>query len=206
VVAGGLDVVYPPENAVLQDAIGERRLLISERTPGHTPRAKDFPRRNRLISCIGICVLVVAAAQRSGSLITARFAGQQGREVFTVPGIPLDPRAAGTNNFLKQGATLVTAAGDIVDALAPILGKPAGGTQTELSSSEDQGIPRPLPEIVQSERGRVLEALGPSPIDIDEIIRCTGVETRKVHIILLKLDFAERLQRHPRQLVSLVEP
>ena len=126
------------------------------------------------------------SAQRSGSLITARFAGQQGREVFTVPGIPLDPRAAGTNNFLKQGATLVTVAGDIVDALAPILGKPAGGTQTELSSSEDQEIPRPLPEIVQSERGRVLEALGPSPIDIDEIMRCTGVETRKVHIILLK--------------------
>gem|GEM_PF-6584397 len=159
-VAGGLDVVYPPENAVLQDAIGERRLLISERTPGHTPRAKDFPRRNRLISCIGIGVLVVAAAQRSGSLITARFAGQQGREVFTVPGIPLDPRAAGTNNFLKQGATLVTVAGDIVDALAPILGKPAGGTQTELSSSEDQEIPARFPKLSRANAAESWKPLG----------------------------------------------
>lgn len=97
-------------------------------------------------------------------------------------------------------------AGDIVDALAPIPGRPAGGTQMDLSSSEDQEIPRPPPEIVQSERGRVLEALGPSLIDIDEILRCTGVETRKVHIILPELDLAGRLQRHPRQLVSLVEP
>ena len=206
VVAGGIDVVYPPENAELQRAIGERGLLVSERTPGHRPKAKDFPRRNRLISGVALGVVVVEAAQRSGSLITARLAGEQGREVFAVPGSPLDPRATGTNNLLKQGATLVTAAADIVEALAPILGRPAAATQTELSSSEDQQVPRPLPDIGQDERSRVLEALGPSPIDIDEIIRCTGIETRKVHIILLELDLAGRLQRHPRQLVSLVEP
>ncbi|MEM7397720.1 MAG: DNA-processing protein DprA [Pseudomonadota bacterium] len=205
VIAGGIDIVYPPENAELQKAIGEHGLLIGEMRPGHTPRAKDFPRRNRLISGIALGVVVMEAAQRSGSLITARLAGEQGREVFAVPGSPLDPRAAGTNNLLKQGATLVTNATDISDVLAPILGRPMSGPQNELSSNEEQDIPRPLPDIAPTERERVIEALGPSPIDIDEIIRCTGLETRKVHIILLELDLAGRLQRHTRQLVSLIE-
>jgi len=124
VLAGGIDVVYPPENADLQRAIGEQGLLLSERGPGFAPRGKDFPRRNRLISGISLGVVVVEAAERSGSLITARFAGEQGREVFAVPGSPLDPRSAGTNNLLKQGACLVTSARDIVEALAPILGRP----------------------------------------------------------------------------------
>src|SRR5207344_26455 len=103
--------------------IGEQGLLLSERGPGFAPRGKDFPRRNRLISGISLGVVVVEAAERSGSLITARFA-EQGREVFAVPGSPLDPRSAGTNNLLKQGACLVTSARDIVEALAPILGPP----------------------------------------------------------------------------------
>ena len=110
VLAGGIDIVYPPENADLQRAIGEQGLLLSERSPGFAPRGKDFPRRNRLISGISLGVVVVEAAERSGSLITARFAGEQGREVFAVPGSPLDPRSAGTNNLLKQGACLVTSA------------------------------------------------------------------------------------------------
>src|SRR6476620_10689747 len=124
VLAGGIDIVYPPENADLQRAIGEQGLLLSERSPGFAPRGKDFPRRNRLLSGISLGVVVVEAAERSGSLITARFAGEQGREVFAVPGSPLDPRSAGTNNLLKQGACLVTSARDIVEALAPILGRP----------------------------------------------------------------------------------
>ena len=124
VLAGGIDIVYPPENEELQRAIGERGLLISERSPGFSPRGKDFPRRNRLISGISLGVVVVEAAERSGSLITARFAGEQGREVFAVPGSPLDPRSAGTNNLLKQGACLVTSARDILETLAPILGRP----------------------------------------------------------------------------------
>ena len=115
----------PPENADLQRAIGEQGLLLSERSPGFAPRGKDFPRRNRLISGISLGVVVVEAAERSGSLITARFAGEQGREVFAVPGSPLDPRSAGTNNLLKQGACLVTSARDIVETLAPMLGRPS---------------------------------------------------------------------------------
>lgn len=206
VVAGGIDIIYPPENAGLQQAIGERGLLISERAPGFSPRAKDFPRRNRLISGISLGVVVVEAAERSGSLITARLGGEQGREVFAVPGSPLDPRAAGTNNLLKQGATLVTTVQDIVETLAPILGRGTPPPGIELASSDEAETPPPLPDIGQSERERVLEALGPSPVDIDEIIRATGLETRKVHIILLELDLAGRLQRHGGQLVSLSEP
>lgn len=204
VVAGGIDVVYPPENASLQQRIGELGLLVSERAPGLSPRAKDFPRRNRIISGIASGVVVVEAAERSGSLITARLAGEQGREVFAVPGSPLDPRATGTNNLLKQGATLVTSADDIVETLAPILGV-ARWAGTELSSCDEPETPRPMPDIGQNEREIILEALGPSPIDVDEIIRSTGLQTRKVHIILLELDLAGRLQRHDGQLVSLIE-
>ena len=124
VLAGGIDIVYPPENAGAAARHRRTGLLLSERAPGFSPRGKDFPRRNRLISGISLGVVVVEAAERSGSLITARFAGEQGREVFAVPGSPLDPRSAGTNNLLKQGACLVTSARDIVEALAPILGRP----------------------------------------------------------------------------------
>jgi DNA processing protein len=202
VLAGGIDIVYPPENEDLQRAIGERGLLISERSPGFSPRGKDFPRRNRLISGISLGVVVVEAAERSGSLITARLAGEQGREVFAVPGSPLDPRAAGTNNLLKQGACLVTSARDIVDVLAPILGRPPA-PPVELAAADEHRPPEPLPDIRQSERELIVAALGPSPVDIDEVIRATGLPTRKVHIVLLELDLAGRLQRHGQQLVSL---
>ena len=194
VLAGGIDIVYPPENADLQRAIGEQGLLLSERSPG-APRGKDFPRRNRLISGISLGVVVVEAAERSGSLITARFAGEQGREVFAVPGSPLDPRSAGTNNLLKQGACLVTSARDIVEALAPILGRPVEPFGPELSAPEEGLSPEPLPDIAQSERERIIGALGPSPVDIDEVARVTGVAVRKVHIVLLELDLARKLQR-----------
>jgi len=203
VLAGGIDIVYPPENEELQRAIGERGLLISERSPGFSPRGKDFPRRNRLISGISLGVVVIEAAERSGSLITARFAGEQGREVFAVPGSPLDPRAAGTNNLLKQGACLVTSARDILETLAPILGRPPAPPPIELAAADEHRPPEPLPDIRQSERELVVSALGPSPVDIDELIRATGVTTRKVHIVLLELDLAGRLQRHGQQLVSL---
>jgi len=148
----------------------------------------------------------VEAAERSGSLITARFAGEQGREVFAVPGSPLDPRSAGTNNLLKQGACLVTSARDIVEALAPMLGRPAEPFGPELSAPEDGAAPEPLPDIAQTERERIVGALGPSPVDIDEVARATGIAVRKVHIVLLELDLAGKLQRHGQQLVSLIEP
>lgn len=149
-------------------------------------------------------MVVVEAAERSGSLITARFAGEQGREVFAVPGSSLDPRSAGTNNLIKQGACLTTSARDILDMLAPIMGRapPHGG---ELASTDEGNAPEPLPDIRQSEREWIIGALSPSPVDIDELIRVTGIEVRKVYIVLLELDLAGRLQRHDRQLVSLSE-
>jgi DNA processing protein len=206
VLAGGIDNDYPPENEELHRSISEQGLLISERSPGFSPRAKDFPRRNRLISGISLGVVVVEAAERSGSLITARLAGEQGREVFAVPGSPLDPRSAGTNNLLKQGACLITSARDIIEALAPILGRPSQTSPAiQLASSDEERTPEPLPDIRASERELIFGALGPSPVDIDELIRSTRLPTRKVHIVLLELDLAGRLQRHGQQLVSLVE-
>jgi DNA processing protein len=178
----------------------------SERAPGFAPRGKDFPRRNRLTSGISLGVVVVEAAERSGSLITARLAGEQGREVFAVPGSPLDPRSAGTNNLLKQGACLVTSARDIVETLAPILGRPLQAVAAALVSADEERAAEPLPDIRTSERELIAGALGPSPVDIDELIRTTGLPARKVHIVLLELDLAGRLQRHGQQLVSLTEP
>jgi len=203
-VAGGIDVVYPPEHAQLQQEIGTRGVLISEQPPGFRPRGQDFPRRNRLISGMSLAVIVVEAAKRSGSLITARFAGEQGREVFAVPGNPLDPRAAGTNGLLKDGAGLLTCADDVISALEPILGRSVHQVEDDAEDAY-QASPTPHPDVEPPERSRVVEALGYSPVDIDEVIRQTGLDARVVHIVLLELDLAGRLERHGRQMVSLRE-
>ena len=124
---------------------------------GHVPRARDFPRRNRLISGASLGVVVVEAAHRSGSLITARMAAEQGREVFAVPGSPLDPRAAGTNDLIKQGATLTTEAADVINAVAPIMERPI-----MLGARESDGEPLDF-DAGANERTRIIDLLGPSP-------------------------------------------
>ena len=209
VLAGGLDIVYPPQNADLHRAIGERGCLVSEQPPGFKARGNDFPRRNRIISGLSLGVVVVEAARRSGSLITARRAADQGREVFAVPGHPLDPRAWGTNQLIKDGATLVTCAQDVVDALQPF-GRPrradaeTGGASLREPVMPLDGPPQALPQVVQDDRARVTAALGPAPVHIDELARATALPIRIVQTVLLELALAGRLEHHGSQLVSLI--
>jgi DNA processing protein len=166
---------------------------------GWEPRARDFPRRNRLISGLSLGVVIVEAAKRSGSLITARFALEQGREVFAVPGSPLDPRAEGTNGLLKQGATPVTEAADIVAVLQPIAGiEPA--REPEAAGGEGAEYVEPA----TNERMRIVGLLSPVPISMDDLIRLSNTSPRVVRIVLLELEIAGRLERHGGGLVSLI--
>ncbi len=201
VFAGGINLVYPPENEALSGRIVETGgCCISEMRFGWEPRARDFPRRNRIIAGMALATIVVEAAQRSGSLITARMALEQNREVFAVPGSPLDPRAAGSNNLIKQGARMVTDAGDIIDAIAPMLAQPPEKPAATLGAPPGGGVDA---EPADSDRDRVLEALGPTPVEIDEIVRFTGLPARTVLVVILELDLAGRVERHPGQRVSL---
>jgi DNA processing protein len=201
-MAGGLDQPYPPENNELYTEIcAGQGLAISEMPMGWEPRARDFPRRNRLIAGIGLGLLVIEAAQRSGSLITARRAADFGRLVFAVPGSPLDPRAAGANGLLKDGAILTTESRDVIDALAPSsrLFPDDGPLFEEPKNDGDE----PFSEPGDDDRSRVIEALGPSPAEIDDLIRHTGVAAQTVYLVLIELDLAGRLHRHPGGMVSL---
>ncbi|MER8387463.1 DNA-processing protein DprA [Mesorhizobium sp. M1428] len=201
VLAGGLDLPYPPENAGLCDEIAERGgAIISEMPFGWQPRAQDFPRRNRLVAGAALGLVVVEAAQRSGSLISARLAGEMGRLVFAVPGSPLDPRAAGTNGLLKDGATLVTEAADVTSAIAPLVGDWAPRTSPLEEPPDFSATPPPR----EDDRDRVVEALGPTPVAVDEIIRHTGLHPAQVFMVLLELDLAGRLERHAGGNVSLI--
>lgn len=198
VLAGGHDNIYPPDNAPLLKALLDAGgAAISEMPLGHAPRAHDFPRRNRLISGMSVGVVVVEAAQRSGSLITARVAAEQGREVFAVPGSPLDPRAAGTNDLLKQGATLVTEVTDILDVVGPII---QSGGRFHLSEPEP---PLPATAPVDSDRARIVGLLGPSPVALDDLIRLSDASAATVRAVLLELELAGRLERHGGGLLSL---
>jgi DNA processing protein len=198
VLAGGHDRIYPPEHEDLLAAMLENGGAISEMPLGHVPRARDFPRRNRLISGAALGVVVVEAAHRSGSLITARIAAEQGREVFAVPGSPLDPRAAGTNDLIKQGATLTTEAADVINAVEPIMERPVG-----FRASEPDGEPLDV-EPDAGDRAGIINLLGPSPIGLDDLIRMAGTSPTIVRTVLLELELAGRLERHGGGLVSMI--
>jgi len=218
VVAGGIDVIYPPENAALYAEIADKGCVITEMPPGFKPRAQDFPRRNRIISGVSLGVVIVEAAKRSGTLVTARFAGEQGRDVFAVPGHPLDPRAEGTNRLIQDGAKMVLSAADVLSELGPAAfhlsgAGPSGAGEMPaptLTRSHDEGqtAARVAPERAaartgEDDAGRVLEALGPAPVDIDSVTRATGLPIRSVQIALMELDLLGRIERHGAQLVSL---
>src|SRR5579872_547800 len=196
VLAGGHDRIYPPEHTDLLQSLLASGAAISEMPPGYVARAHDFPRRNRLVAGISLGVVVVEAALRSGSLITARLANEQGREVFAVPGSPLDPRAAGTNGLIKQGATLITEASDVIQAVEPIMGRP-------LNLREDDVEPL-APDPDGAMRERVVHLLGPTPVQLDDLIRLSGASTAVVRTVLLELELAGRLERHGGGLISLI--
>jgi DNA processing protein len=215
VLAGGIDHVYPPENADLFEAIpAAGGAIVTEMAPGHTPRAADFPRRNRIISGISLGVVVVEAVRRSGGMITARFAGEQGREVFAVPGHPLDPRAEGPNHLIRHGATLITSASDILEAIGPITGRQPVVVATPAPPVRPAAAPLPRPSTPDDAgavstaadgdavRAVVLSALGTAPIAVDVLVRTTALSTRDVQMALMELDLDGRLVRHPGQLVS----
>ena len=200
VIAGGIDIVYPPENGDLQCEIADRGVLLTEMPPGVHPQARHFPRRNRLISGLSLGVVVIEAAERSGSLITARNALEQNRDVFAVPGSPLDPRAAGTNRLIRDGAALIRSADDVLEALS-----------LERLHHTDHAYREPDPvcpygppaDVVEGERKRVTGLLGTAPVSIDDLIHESGVGASSMQTILLELDLAGRLERHGNATVSL---
>jgi len=203
VVAGGIDVVYPEENRTLYDEIVERGVVMAELPVGTMPQASHFPRRNRIISGASLGVLVVEAALKSGSLITARFALEQGREVFSVPGSPLDPRCRGCNDLIRRGATLVEGVDDVLSALE--------GQLSESPAEHQRRTPRspltdgnPTENETDHERAKILEALGPSPVAVDELVRQCQLSPAIVATVLLELELAGRLERQPGNRVTLL--
>lgn len=203
VIAGGIDHVYPEEHApLLEEIVAKGGAILTEMPFGFVPRAKDFPRRNRIVSGMSLGVVVVEAAARSGTLHTARFALEQGREVFAVPGSPLDPRAEGTNRLIRDGATLTSSADDVIATLRPMLDQQMP-LFDRLEESDDMAE---LPDAISEEnRALVISALGPAPVAVDDIILHTGLKSSVVSVILIELDLAGRIERHGNQLVSLVQ-
>jgi DNA processing protein len=202
VVAGGVDVVYPPENEGLYRAIAERGAIVSEAPLGTRPQARHFPRRNRIVSGLSAGVLVVEAALQSGSLITARQAAEQGREVFAVPGSPLDPRARGTNRLIRDGAHLVEDATEILAHLAgatPLAPAPVAPVKPTPQQIDNTGQSTPNPW-----RESVIACLGPAPTPVDEVVRRCHVSPAAVAGLLLELELAGRLERHRGNSVSLI--
>ena len=200
VLAGGVDVVYPPENQKLYDAIRAEGAIISEMRLGENPQARHFPRRNRLISGLARGLVVVEAAERSGSLITANYALEQGREIFAVPGSPLDPRAKGPNRLIRDGATLIESAGDVLAVLRPILesGFAEPGASGPVAPPDSAALEQEADRI----RRAVEEALGPAPVAVDELIRQIGAPASVVLTVLLELELAGRCRRLPGNFVA----
>ncbi len=214
VIANGLDVVFPPENRELQERLARDHLLLSEHPPGTEPLARHFPHRNRIIAGLALGTVVVEAAPRSGSLLTARLATEAGREVMAVPGSPLDPRARGCNMLIREGATLVQSVDDIIEALGPMdqrmvrQSRAHFVTQAEWIFGEDDEAgdagEYARDDARDDERARIVSLLGPVAVIVDELARQSSISTPKIQMILLELELAGRLQRHAGGRVSLI--
>jgi DNA processing protein len=202
VLAGGVDVIHPEENRGLHQSIAEHGVLVAEMPVGTEPQARHFPRRNRIISGAALGVLVVEAAVGSGSLITARSALDQGREIFAVPGSPLDPRCRGANDLIRKGARLVESADDIFDELAPLLAVPLTERRRELYDAMPDNL-RGDPDL-EGARAQILGLLSPAPLPVDELVRQCQLSPAIVVTVLLELELAGRLERQPGNQVTLL--
>jgi DNA processing protein len=228
VVAGGIDVVYPQENAQLTEEIAAEGLILSEMPPGTRPQARHFPRRNRIVAGLAAALVVIEAAAKSGSLITARAAGEAGREVLAVPGHPLDPRAAGCNRLIRDGATLVQGAQDVLDALAPLLsGHAVRPAQAALPLAPAPSPARPRATAAPRAEGavqaramarhrvtpersappaearhRLLAALSAAPAAEDQVLRDTGLPRAAFAAALTELELDGTVRRSPGGLIS----
>lgn len=196
VIASGIDIAYPPEHADLQAEIAARGLLLAEQPPGTEPLARHFPARNRIIAGIAIGTLVVEAAPKSGSLITARLAGEMGREVMAIPGSPLDSRSQGCNQLIRDGAVLVQRPEDVLELVSGFDGRPR-------SLVRDAGAPFDEAEELAAEPADVAGLLTTAPVGVDELIRQSGESAAAVQLALLELELAGRLVRHAAGRVSL---
>lgn len=199
VLAGGVDVIYPPENAGLYHKIIETGCVVSEMPFGESPRSQHFPRRNRIISGLSLAVLVVEAPLRSGAMITARTANEQGRIVCAVPGSPLDPRARGTNKLLRDGAVLVETSDDLLQEINQL-------TQPTLAEREsDYQKPPPIKvELDKNDYEKIIQLLGPTPTMLDEIIRMSGSSAHFVNVIIMDLEIAGRIHRDLGNKISIL--
>ena len=190
VIAGGIDVVYPPENRALQDAIAERGLLIAEQPPDTEPRARHFPYRNRIIAGASAGTVVIEAAPKSGSLITARLAAEAGREVMAIPGSPLDPRSRGCNQLIREGATLVQNASEIAELISPLDNRmlaPRVKWESSITLIADDSS--------HTERRAVIDLMGMTYVSVDELVRQSGSSPATVQMVLLEFELAGKLER-----------
>ena len=198
VIASGIDVTYPPEHGDLQEAVAQRGLLLAEQPPGTEPLARHFPSRNRIIAGLAAGTVVVEAAPKSGSLITARLAGEAGREVMAVPGSPLEPRSQGCNELIREGAVLVQSAADVVELLSAFDGVPRSSLRESAAVFDAQA------EELADTPADIAALLTTAPIGVDELIRQSGESPAAVQLALLELELAGRLVRHAAGRVSLV--
>jgi DNA processing protein len=204
VIAGGIDQPYPPENADLHRRIAETNLLITEAPVGTVPQARHFPRRNRIIAGLSLGVVVVEAALRSGSLITAHIAQEVGREIFAVPGSPLDPRARGGNDLIRSGAVLVETAADVLDNL-PREPEAVRPREFGLGEPEQRCLdPSPGPETAAEARSVILSLLSPEPTMVDDLVRHCHLSTSAVMAVLLELELAGRVETLPGSRAALL--
>lgn len=192
VMAGGVDVIYPAENALLAAQIAEQGVLVSEHAPGTEPQARHFPTRNRIVSGLSLSVVVIEAAHRSGTLITAKNALDQGREVMAVPGHPMDARAAGCNQLIRDGALLVRNAVDVSAALGRRKAPPPAAVAPLPALA-----PAPQPADSREIEARILSRLGPSPSDENDVIRELGLPAAAANAAILSLELEGRLMRVP---------